>query len=29
MTKAQVIHELGPPEAMQWEDFPVPDPAPG
>ncbi len=29
MSKAQVIHELGPPEAMRWEDWPVPDPAPG
>ncbi len=29
MTKAQVIHELGPPEAMRWEDWPVPDPGPG
>ncbi len=29
MTKAQVIHELGPPEVMQWQDWPLPDPAPG
>jgi NADPH2:quinone reductase len=29
MSKAQVIHELGPPEVMQWEDWAVPDPAPG
>ena len=29
MSKAQVIHKLGPPEVMQWEDWPVPDPAPG
>ena len=29
MPKAQVIHELGPPEAMRWEDWPVPDPAAG
>ena len=29
MSKAQVIHELGPPEAMVWQDWPVPDPAPG
>ena len=29
MPKAQVIHELGPPEAMQWEEWPVPDPGPG
>jgi NADPH2:quinone reductase len=29
MSKAQVIHRLGPPEAMQWQDWPVPDPAPG
>ncbi|MEO1020675.1 MAG: quinone oxidoreductase, partial [Pseudomonadota bacterium] len=29
MSKAQVIHELGPPEAMQWEDWHVPDPAAG
>ena len=29
MTKAQVIHELGPPGVMQWEEWPVPDPAPG
>ncbi len=26
MTKAQVIHQLGPPEAMQWQDWPVPEP---
>ncbi|MEM8631671.1 MAG: quinone oxidoreductase [Pseudomonadota bacterium] len=29
MTKAQVIHKLGPPEAMIWEDWHVPDPGPG
>ncbi|MFN0264735.1 quinone oxidoreductase family protein [Tepidamorphus sp. 3E244] len=29
MNKAQVIHELGGPDAMRWEDWPVPDPAPG
>jgi len=26
---AQVIHELGPPETMQWEEWTVPDPALG
>ncbi len=29
MSKAQVIHELGPADAMRWEDWPVPDPAAG
>ncbi len=29
MPKAQVIHKLGPPEAMQREEWPVADPAPG
>ena len=29
MSKAQVVHELGPPEVMRWEDWPVPDPALG
>ena len=29
MSKAQVIHRLGPPEVMQWQDWPVPDPGPG
>ena len=29
MPKAQVIHELGPPEAMRWEDWPVPEPGMG
>ena len=29
MTKAQVIHELGGPEAMVWQDWPVPEPGPG
>ena len=29
MSKAQVIRELGPPAAMQWQDWPVPDAAPG
>ncbi len=29
MSKAQVIHKLGPPEAMQWEDWPVPHPSAG
>ncbi len=27
MSKAQVIHELGPPDAMRWEDWSVPDPS--
>lgn len=27
MSKAQVIHELGAPAVMQWQDWPVPDPA--
>jgi len=27
MPKAQVIHKLGAPEAMQWQDWHVPDPA--
>ena len=27
MSKAQVIHKLGPPEAMKWEDWAVPGPA--
>ncbi|MEY3490139.1 MAG: hypothetical protein RL655_1707, partial [Pseudomonadota bacterium] len=26
MSKAQVIHKLGPPEAMVWQDWPVRDP---
>ncbi len=26
--KALVLHELGPPENMLWEDWPVPDPGP-
>lgn len=26
--KALVVHELGPPENMLWEDWPVPDPEP-
>ena len=29
MPKAQVIHELGPPQVMQWEEWPVPGPGPG
>ena len=29
MSKAQVIHELGPPSAMTWQEWPVPDPGPG
>ncbi|NRG19133.1 quinone oxidoreductase [Rhizobiales bacterium] len=29
MSKAQVIHKLGPPEVMHWQDWAVPDPAPG
>jgi NADPH2:quinone reductase len=29
MSKAQVIHKLGPPNAMQWEDWAVADPGPG
>jgi len=29
MSKAQVIHKLGPPEAMVWQDWPVRDAAPG
>ena len=29
MSKAQVIHKLGPPNAMQWEDWTVADPGPG
>ena len=29
MGKAQVIHRLGPPDVMQWEDWPVADPAAG
>ena len=29
MSKAQVIHKLGPPSAMNWQDWYVPDPAPG
>ncbi|MDB3929430.1 quinone oxidoreductase [Paracoccaceae bacterium] len=29
MSKAQVIHKLGPPSAMNWQDWHVPDPAPG
>lgn len=29
MNKAQVIHRLGPPDVMQWQDWPVPDPAQG
>lgn len=28
MPKAQVIHQLGAPDVMQWEDWPVADPAP-
>ncbi len=29
MSKAQVIHQLGPPEVMQWQEWAVPDPASG
>lgn len=29
MNKAQVIHRMGPPEVMRWEDWPVPEPGPG
>ena len=29
MSKAQVIRKLGPPDAMQWQDWAVPDPGPG
>ena len=29
MSKAQVVHELGPPNAMTWQEWPVPDPGPG
>ncbi len=29
MSKAQVIHQLGPPEAMTWQDWPVADPVAG
>jgi len=29
MSKAQVIHNLGAPEVMQWQEWGVPDPAPG
>ena len=29
MSSAQVIHELGPPSAMTWQEWAVPDPAPG
>ncbi len=29
MSRAQVIHALGGPEVMRWEEWAVPDPAPG
>ena len=29
MPKAQVLHELGAPEVMKWQEWDVPDPAPG
>ena len=29
MPMAQVIHELGPPDVMQWQEWPVDDPGPG
>ena len=29
MSKAQVIHELGPPSAMTWQEWPVPEPGSG
>ena len=29
MTRAQVVHELGPPSAMIWQQWDVPDPGPG
>ena len=28
-TMAQVIHRLGPPDVMEWQEWPVPDPGPG
>ncbi len=28
MSMAQVIHKKGPPEVMQWQDWPVPEPGP-
>ncbi len=29
MPKAQIIHQLGPPGVMQWQDWPAPAPGPG
>ena len=29
MNKAQVIHQLGAPDVMTWQDWPLDDPAPG
>ena len=29
MNKAQVIHGLGPPDVMRWQEWHLPDPAPG
>ena len=29
MTRAQVVHKLGPPSAMVWQEWDVPDPGPG
>lgn len=29
MPKAQVIHKLGPPDVMNWEDWALPEPSPG
>ena len=29
MNKAQVIHGLGPPDVMKWQEWHLPDPAPG
>ena len=29
MNKAQVIHSLGPPDVMKWQEWHLPDPAPG
>ena len=29
MSRAQVVHNLGPPSAMVWQEWAVPDPGPG
>lgn len=29
MPNAQVVHQLGPPSVMEWQEWPVPDPGPG